>query len=302
MSARSRLRRWVAPDGASLAALLAELGEELPAALAEGRVFVAGRRASLSAAALALTAGTVVEAAAARSAPEGTVTLLGEAGGLVAAYKPPALPTEPDRAGRASVRQAVASKLGIAEERLHACSRLDVGVSGVVLFARTAQARRAVRAAHDAGALARHYVAIAQAAPAPPAGAWDAPLGGRAARTRYALVARGAGVAPAAPPSALLAVEPASGRTHQIRLHAAGAGAPLLGDRAHGGLARITGASGSVAAIARVALHAAWVALELDGRALRFEAPAPRELAALWSALSGEPAALVRALAPLARG
>ena len=95
---------------------------------------------------------------------------------------------------------------------------------------------------------------------------WDAPIGAgkdprhraafgpdaKASQTRWTVIAR-AGC------FAMLAVEPQTGRTHQIRVHASHAGAPLLGDRDYGGATRVTLPDGRVVALARIALHAARV-------------------------------------------
>jgi 23S rRNA pseudouridine955/2504/2580 synthase/23S rRNA pseudouridine1911/1915/1917 synthase len=90
----------------------------------------------------------------------------------------------------------------------------------------------------------------------------------------------------------MLAVAPVTGRTHQIRVHAAHAGAPLLGDRAYGGPVRLTLPSGRVIEPGRIALHAARVVVPRPaGEPLVLSAPLPPELASLWSALGGEPAA-----------
>ena len=105
-------------------------------------------------------------------------------------------------------------------------------------------------------------------------------------RTHYAVVAL-------APPYALLALSPVTGRTHQIRVHASHAGAPLLGDRAYGGPARATLPSGRVLAFDRIALHAARVTL--DGTVI--ESPVPEKLRALWLALGGDGAAWEKACA-----
>jgi 23S rRNA pseudouridine1911/1915/1917 synthase len=142
-------------------------------------------------------------------------------------------------------------------------------------------------------------VAIAASAPAPASGTWKAPIGrahdprlrtvgGRdpvAATTRYSVCGR-------APGAAMLGVAPVTGRTHQIRVHASHAGAPLLGDRDYGGPARMTLPSGRVLEPRRIALHAARVVVPGDrGASLVVRAPIPAELEALWSALGGEAAA-----------
>jgi 23S rRNA pseudouridine955/2504/2580 synthase/23S rRNA pseudouridine1911/1915/1917 synthase len=90
----------------------------------------------------------------------------------------------------------------------------------------------------------------------------------------------------------MLAVAPVTGRTHQIRVHAAHAAAPLLGDRAYGGPARVTLPSGRVLPLGRIALHAARVVVPGEGGVpLVAASPIPPELASLWSALGGETAA-----------
>ncbi len=86
----------------------------------------------------------------------------------------------------------------------------------------------------------------------------------------------------------LVAFEPRTGRTHQIRIHASDAGAALLGDRLYGGALAIALADGRVIEVPRIALHAAWVELpDLKGSTWRVQAPDPRDLVELWSDLGG---------------
>ncbi len=286
MSAR-RLCWVVENDDTRLGEVIARLGTPARDALAEGRVFVAGRRAHD--ATVALAAGTPVEVTAAREAGDDDVALLASHDGIVAAYKPAALPTEPDRAGRSSARRVVSRRLDMEESRLHALSRLDVGVSGVVLFATTGEAARRVQAARAGGALVRRYVAIVAGSPTPAAGLWSAPVGSRPARTRYRWIADAGSITPADPRrAALIAVEPISGRTHQIRIHAAGARVPIVGDRAHGGPTRLCLPDGSVTELRRVALHAAWVELRDRGGVWRASVDPPEELRSTWRSLGGD--------------
>ncbi|MBV9946785.1 MAG: hypothetical protein JOZ69_08060 [Myxococcales bacterium] len=112
------------------------------------------------------------------------------------------------------------------------------------------------------------------------------------AETRYVVCARVASGA------ALLGVAPVTGRTHQIRVHASHAGAPLFGDRAYGGPTRATLPNGRTLELGRVALHAARVSVpgaSPDRPLFEACAPIPRELADLWSALGGDSEAWERA-------
>src|SRR5262249_36506487 len=94
----------------------------------------------------------------------------------------------------------------------------------------------------------------------------------------------------------LLAVEPVTGRTHQIRVHAAHAGSPLYGDRAYGGPVRLTSREGRVTPISRIALHAPWVEVPTDSGELRVEAEIPDDLAAIWTACGGATTSFALAL------
>ena len=294
----------VCREDGTVAEMLPRFGEGAARALEEGRIFVGRRRAIASD---AVRAGEQVAMYPPRAPPSEQPRILLEKRGVVAACKPAQMATIADHRGAEDSLEATVARMLGRKSALHATSRLDVGVSGVVLFACDDDARKRLARARDEGRYARHYVAIASQAPVPERGAWTAPIGraqdarlrqafGRdavRAETDYSLVA-------AAPKGALLAVEPQTGRTHQIRVHAAHAGAALWGDAAYGGPTRIVGASGSVAAVDRIALHAAWVEVSLDhGDTLYAEAPPPDELVALWTRCGGDAAAFAAALMPV---
>lgn len=292
--------RWIvrSDDGRTVRDVLARAGADARA-VADGRVFVGPRRVRGDAE--AVHAGDVVTVAPVLEEAGAPARIVLRAGDLVAVDKPAGIPTIPDHAGASHALVAtVARALGVEASRLHATSRLDRDVSGVVFFALTKEAGAWLARARAEGTYERRYVAIAAAAPTPERGAWTAPVGrardprlravgGRdavASTTLYALVAQ----SPAA--HAMLAVAPVTGRTHQIRVHAAHAGVPLLGDRAYGGPTRMTLPSGRVLEPRRVALHCARVVVPSEsGEPLVAESGQPPELAALWSALGGDPAA-----------
>ncbi len=280
-------------DAASLGAILPRLGEGAERALAEGRVFVGKKRATDVR--HPIVAGDEVVLYPPR-AKRDEPTLLADEDGIIAAYKPAALATVADHRGRAGSLVAEVERL-VGAGPLHATSRLDVGVSGVVLFARTPEAAARLADARERGLYRRHYVALAARAPSPDRGRWSAPIGrGKDARHRRvggpdAVPAQTdyfvAKVAPRG--EALLGVEPATGRTHQIRVHAAHAHAPLLGDAAYGGPTRLTASSGAVTRLERIALHAAWVEVPTSSAApLRVRAALPDDLTHIWRLLGGD--------------
>lgn len=301
--ARGSEQIWIATrSGVTLTDFLAQQGAEDPAAIAAGRVFVDRVRANNGG--TLLSAGTEVVLRQPRPripAP----ALLGERDGLLAVEKPAGMPTEPDRReGAQSLVLLVATAIGAKAGELHAATRLDLPVSGVVLLARGAAARRRVERLREDGLLSRIYLALAVTAPEPRSGHWRGSIahgsasGTRAAHTRYTTVATAPrGVHPTEPPAALLLLAPTTGRTHQLRLHAAGAGVPLLGDAEQGGPRRLTTEDGAVTALDRIALHAARLTLKLPGEApWVIAAPVPQGLRDWWERLGGEPEAWSAAL------
>jgi len=100
---------------------------------------------------------------------------------------------------------------------------------------------------------------------------------GKSAVTHYRVEERFAGLAD------LVRCRLETGRTHQIRVHFADAGHPLLGDRTYGRRPASPRLAERAAALGRQALHAAVLELEqpMTGERLTFEAPLPPDLAAL---------------------
>ncbi|HEU4411105.1 MAG TPA: RluA family pseudouridine synthase [Polyangiaceae bacterium] len=301
----SREKRWVVGPGGgeSAAEVVRRLGEEPAAAVAEGRVFV-GRRRVLDPGER-LASGDVLCVYGRRGgAAAGGVELLGDDEGVVAALKPAELSTIADHHGRAAaLHDRLARALGVPAKALHPTSRLDVGVSGVVLFARDDEARRRLARARDEGAYRRRYVALASGALAADRALWDAPIGrGPDPRRRYARGNDAAGASTealalgrAGERATLLGLVPRTGRTHQLRVHAADAGHPLFGDALYGGPRRLVKASGEVLELGRVALHALSVTVPgRGGEPRRYVAPLPAEFGAWWAALGGDGAAVER--------
>jgi 23S rRNA-/tRNA-specific pseudouridylate synthase len=325
----NRQKRWVVRegDGATVADIVRRAGE-MPSAVEEGRVFLGrarvksgservkpGDEVRIGAAAATTTRG----ADAARAPAASEVVVLWERDGHLACSKPAGLPTVPDHHGASHSLVALAAQsIGRKTAELFVTSRLDREVSGVVVFATTPEAEVRLRRARAEGRYSRRYVAIAASGDTlinvdqvdqvdqhcPPAGAWDAPIGAgkdplhraasgpdaKAARTRWTVAARAGAFA-------MLALEPETGRTHQIRVHASHAGAPLLGDRDYGGPSRVTLPNGSIVALARIALHAARVTVPSSaGEPLVAVAPIPPELSRIWSELGGAVEAWDRAI------
>ena len=291
--------RWIVlpGHGPTLRDVLARAGAD-PDAVDHGRVFIGRRRARSGDE--PVRQGDVVEIAPA-SPPADAARILWHAGDLVAVDKAAGVPTIADHAGaRHALLTLTADALGIPSSRLHPTSRLDRDVSGVVIFALSVAEARRLAAARQEGRYVRRYVAIAARSPVPERGEWRWPIGRASdprrrriggvepvdALTRYAV----GGSSPAG--FAMLALGPVTGRTHQLRLHASHAGAPLVGDRLYGGAARVTLPGGQVLEPRRVALHAARVVVpDSRGMPVPIVAPIPIALTDLWAALGGEPAA-----------
>ena len=169
-------------------------------------------------------------------------------------------------------------------ERWGIVHRLDRDTSGALLVAKTAAAYDRLTGLLERREIGRRYLALAEGEFAIPTGTIDAPVGrdrddptrftvtpsGRQAVTHYTLEQQ-------FPEAGLLEVTLETGRTHQIRVHLASIGHPVVGDRLYG--------KGGGPAVPRIFLPAASVAVPGDS-GLTVEAPLPEDLAAVLASLS----------------
>jgi 23S rRNA pseudouridine1911/1915/1917 synthase len=177
--------------------------------------------------------------------------------------------------------------------------RLDRGTSGLIVVAKNDAAHRSLAAQFRDHGIERVYRALVRGVPGADEGRVDRPIG-RHARDRKRMsvkapVTREAHTAWRVerrfPRSACswLEVRPETGRTHQIRVHLASAGLPIVGDPVYGRRGRAPRPDvGLPGALDRPALHAAVLGFThpTRGEHLRFEAPLPPDLADLLAALA----------------
>ncbi len=283
--AGSRLDRFIAAKGGISRGLARR-------ALDLGGVFLDGRRCKVASRAVREAQSVVVNLeeagrGAERPPPLDRTRLLYADEHLVGVDKPPLVPAQATlTTDRGTLPELVSTLLGAEVTLVH---RLDRETSGVTVLARTRTAARALTEAFRTGAVEKTYLALTARAPAPERGRLDAPLAaepsrpgrrivsprGEPAATRYDTVRTGAG-------GSLVSCWPETGRTHQIRVHLAHLGAPLLGDSRYGGPRRVLETS-----IPRVMLHARRLALvhPVTLAPLVLEAPVPDDFLAVVRAL-----------------
>lgn len=167
--------------------------------------------------------------------------------------------------------------------------RLDRGTSGILVAAKSDDAHQALSEQFRDHSIDRLYQAVVRGTPRQDAGRIDAPIGrhprdrkrmstaaraGREAHTAWRVAERFA-----ASDRALLEVQPETGRTHQIRVHLASAGLPLVGDMVYGR----GGGTAREKLLGRPALHAAALGFShpRTGERMRFEAILPEDITAL---------------------
>jgi RluA family pseudouridine synthase len=223
--------------------------------------------------------------------------VLFQSGALIAVDKPAGALVIPGRQEDSgpSLRERLEAQLG---RKVFVVHRLDRDTSGVLLFALTGDAHRALSMAFEAGQVEKHYLALALGDLAEPADVqtWLKPA--RRGRMRPARPNE-----PLAKPArtllrplerfgraTLVEAQPLTGRTHQIRVHLLSLGHPLLVDPQYTRPAALTasglggagarGATGEAEVLTRTPLHAHRLSLRgVEGiPSLELEAPLPAEL------------------------
>ena len=172
--------------------------------------------------------------------------------------------------------------------------RLDKDTSGLIVVAKRRAAHEALARQMSARSMLKEYAAVIQGALTPPSGVIDAPIardprdrqrmaivtGGRPARTRYTTER-------AIRPYTMIRATLETGRTHQIRVHMASAGHPILGDALYG---KRTLKDAAKVGLSRQFLHAQRLGFTLPatGEWHEFTSPLPDDLQAALSRLEAD--------------
>ena len=178
-----------------------------------------------------------------------------------------------------TVANALAARWGH-EQAFHPVNRLDRGTSGLMVIAKSAYVHELLRRQLHTDAFVREYLALAAGHFEPPSGRIELPIAkvpghptaqeiradGKPSFTEYCTLQSFSDYS-------LLRLRALTGRTHQLRVHCAALGHPLLGDTLYGGDTRL----------ARPALHAAFLRLRhpVTGALLALEAPLPDDMAVM---------------------
>ena len=210
--------------------------------------------------------------------------------------KPPHMPTHPSH-GHFTDTLANALAWEFVQRRVpfvfRACSRLDRDTSGVVTVAKHRAAAYHFHKLHLSGEVEKEYLAILWGVPAEKEGIISAPIArkeesvilrtvredGQEAVTRYRVLA--SGKTPAGEDISIVSAIPVTGRTHQLRVHFAYIGTPIVGDFLYG--------QEDKPYIDRQALHARRISfVRADGVRVSAIAELPRDMQALLAYMKTE--------------
>ncbi len=221
---------------------------------------------------------------------------------IVAVNKPPGMVVHPAKGHwSGTLASALAFQYGRLSQsggptRPGIVHRLDRDTSGVIIVARSDEVHRVIAEQFAARTVTKQYTAIVRGVPDRDRDILRRPIGVHPGQREKMAVRRGHASSREAETSfevldrfhgfALLRVQPRTGRTHQIRVHLASVGHPVLCDRLYGGRSRISlgelrgGAADTTWVLTRQALHAARIALNhpADGRRIEVQAPLPEDL------------------------
>ena len=162
---------------------------------------------------------------------------------LVVVDKPAALPSVPGRTPE--LQDCAAARVQALYADALVVHRLDMATSGLLLFARGLQAQRVLNRAFEERQVEKAYVAVVRGRPSQVRGSIDLPLiadwprrprqivdheRGKASLTHWELLEPQGLQDPKAQDCARLHLRPVTGRSHQLRVHLAAIGHPILGD------------------------------------------------------------------------
>lgn len=191
-----------------------------------------------------------------------------------------ASPAEPEKTAYFQLTEYLRQAHPRSRQRVWIVHRLDRETSGLMVFAKTATAKEQLQSKWDS--FEKKYEAVVEGAPPLSKGVWKSDLDEsnphhvlvrpRSERTRHAVTHYQ--VLKKSPERALVELKLETGRRHQIRVHLAHAGHPVVGDEKYGAKTDPAG---------RLGLHAASLRFRhpATGEELRFTSPLPKNLARL---------------------
>lgn len=181
------------------------------------------------------------------------------------------------------------------------CHRLDRDTSGVLMLARSRDMAMKMGRAFEGKLIRKYYYALVTPAPEMNEGSITAPLikgegpdkdvmivdseNGKFSRSEFRVIER------AAKKAAFIAMWPRTGRTHQLRVHSAVGGFPIIGDDKYGNIAASQETIEALGLAPRLHLHAARIMLPhpVTREMLDIRAPLPTELKKSWEAYGFDP-------------